>query len=222
MIIMISHGSGGIGSAEKFTKDYFENKGYQVVLNDYFTPHNIPYLRWHEENPDNYEVSFKEMFDVEFPKDDIIHIGFSLGAFFGLYHTEKFKKNFLFYPGVIGFTQKMLEKDYSNCSVILGMEDNGNYKYENFKSKLAKPPMAHYYLVDTHHAFMIEDIDKEFDMVRYDCLDVMSEEEFSLLKPNHAYMSSKYGCKNTKQILRTNKEFRWSYLDRILEDIECL
>ena len=46
MKIVISHGSGGIGSAETFARDFFESKGYDVHLIDYFTPHGIKNLWW--------------------------------------------------------------------------------------------------------------------------------------------------------------------------------
>ena len=220
MKILISHGSGGVSSAEYYTKDFFEKRGFEVVLNDYFTPNGINNLRWHENNPDDYDVTYREMFDIDFPEDDqLVHIGFSLGGFFGLYHAEKFFKNYVFYPGLIGYTESMLKKDYSNTSVIVGTEDRGAYKYENFKKRLEKPPLAHYYLTDTHHAFMVEDIDREFDMVRYDLMEPLSEEEFSALKPNHAYMSSKYGHYTSTQSLVSHPYYRWEYLFKIYEEL---
>lgn len=223
MKIIVSHGSGGVGSAEKYTKDFFENLGVEVILIDYFTPHGISNLRWHTNNPDNYDVTYREMFNIDFPTDEkLVHIGFSLGGFLGLCHVEKFYKNFLFYPGVIGFTENMLKKDYSNTYVIVGTNDKGAYKYENFRSKLEKPPLAHYHLNQAHHAFMVDDIDREFDMVRYDLLDPMSEDEFAQLKPNHAYMSNKYGHYCSTQTLLSNPDYRHQYLNIIAEELNVL
>lgn len=215
MKIVISHGSGGVGSAETYTKNFFEERGFGVILIDYFTPHGITNLRWHDTNPDLYDVTFEEMFDVEFPQGDLVHIGFSLGGFFGLYHTEKFKHNYLFYPGVVGFTKEMTEKDYTNCHVIFGTEDTGKYKYDNFKSYMTHPPKSHYLLTNTHHAFMVSGIDRSFDMVRYNCSEPMSKEDFSQLKPNNDYMSRRYGKKSSTQTLKSNLEFRDLYLNKI-------
>jgi len=129
MKIMITHGSGGVGSAERFTADFFRDKGFDVIVNDYFTQYDIKMLRWHEDFPDDYEMSFVEMFEtIEIPDEPIYHIGFSLGGFFGIINHEKFVKNYLFYPGVLGFTEDMINKDYSNAWVISGMEDKGQEK----------------------------------------------------------------------------------------------
>lgn len=221
MNIMISHGSGGIGSAERFTADFFSSRGFNVTLNDYFSPFGIDMLRWHEDNPDDYNVSFVEMFEtIELPKEPTIHIGFSLGGFFGLINHEHFTHNYLFYPGVLGFTHEMLHKDYSNAWVISGTKDLGQEKYEAFRQQCVKPPLAHYYLNDTHHAFMNSGLDRKFDMVRYNIVGrCMTEDEFRNVKPNHAYMSEKYGHSTTHTVLKTHEDFRWQYLNLIYEDI---
>lgn len=222
MKIMITHGSGGVGSAERFTADFFRDKGFDVIVNDYFTQYGIEMLRWHEHFPDNYEMSFVEMFEtIEIPDEPIYHIGFSLGGFFGIINHEKFVKNYLFYPGVLGFTEDMLNKDYSNAWVISGMEDEGQEKYDAFKEQCVKPPLSHYYLPDTHHAFMNTDLERSFDMVRYNIIGkCMSEEEFRSVKPNHGYMSETYGHSNQWTILKSNEDMRWHYLNLIYEDIK--
>ena len=72
----------------------------------------------------------------------------------------------------------------------------------------------------THHAFMIEDIDFKFNMVRYNTTDnIMSSEEFSQLKPNHKYLSDRYSHTTTPTHLLFDKELRWQYLNHIEEDI---
>ena len=221
MKIVISHGSGGIGSAETFARDFFESKGYDVHLIDYFTPHGIKNLWWSDGDlQDVHDVTFNEMADVEFPEGDIVHIGFSLGGFFGLINHERFIKNYLFYPGVQGITQELLDKDYSNAVVIVGTEDNGQNKYNIFKDMCKQPPPIQYSLAGAHHAFMIENINRSFDMVRYGNLGkVMDQEEFNQLKPNHKYLSERYGHTTQLATLKFNKEFRWQYLTIIEEDI---
>jgi len=222
MKIVISHGSGGIGPAETFARDFFESAGYDVHLIDYFTPHGIDKLWWSDNSveQDNYDVTFKEMANVEFPEGDIIHIGFSLGGFFGLINHERFIKNYLFYPGVQGITQELLDKDYSNAVVIAGTEDNGQNKYNIFRDMCKQPPPMHYSLAGAHHAFMVTDIDRSFDMVRYGNLGkVMDQEEFSQLKPNHKYLSERYGYTNSKTVLLSHSEYRLQYLNLIKEEL---
>ena len=225
MKIIITHGSGGPGTAEWNTSLYFEEMGYDVDVKDYFVDFDIRSLRWcdtPEHKQDNYNVTYKEMFDsIELPEDeDLVHIGFSLGGFYGLCNAEKFKKNYLFYPGVQGITQELLEKDYSNTSVIFGSEDKGQDKYIAFKNLCKKPPLAQYNLVGAHHAFMVNNIDMEFSMTKYNTIGkIMDDQEFAELKPNHKFMSERYGYTNEQTHLRSHNQFRQEYLNIIGEEI---
>ena len=222
MKIVISHGSGGVGPAEHYIKTLLENHGYDVYINDYFTPHNINSLRWSEIDPDDYDVTFNELFNVSLPDEDMIHIGFSLGGYFGLINSEKFKKNILFYPAVLGYTQQMLEKDYSNTMVILCSEDPGKIKYERFHNELLTAPPLTYTLVGAHHAFMVEGIDREFNMTSYGGSygGLMSDEDFKQLKPNHRYLSSKYTHKTRRAVLKYHKDYRHQYAQIVKEEID--
>ena len=221
MKIVISHGSGGISSAETFARDFFESKGYEVHLIDYFTPHGITNLWWSDSSQqDDHDCTFSEMFNVDFPQGDLIHIGFSLGAFLGIIHHKKFLKNYLFYPGCIAISESMLDVDYSNAVVISGTEDNGQDKYKIFKDMLKHPPLKHYELPGVHHAFMVSDINRSFHMVRYGNVgEVMSQQEFDELKPNHKYLGERYGYTTQPTILRSHNEYRLQYLNMIEEEI---
>jgi|TARA_B100001093_G_scaffold228914_1_gene219530 hypothetical protein len=221
MKIVISHGSGGIGSAETFARDFFESKGYEVHLIDYFTPHGIKNLWWSDgDKQDDHDITFSKMFDVEFPKGDIMHIGFSLGAFLGLIHHKRFIKNYLFYPGCIAITQSMLDVDYSTATVIVGTEDNGQNKYNIFKDMLKHPPSSHHYAPHAHHAFMLDEIDRTFKMVRYGNLGkVLSQQEFDELKPNHKYLSERYGHSSKETTLKSDNNYRLQYLTMIEKEI---
>lgn len=223
MKIVISHGSGGIGPAELRTRDFFVDAGYEVELLDFFTPHGIEILRWGNSGREkDSDITFKEMFDVDFPEGPLVHIGFSIGGFLGLCHSDKFVKNYLFYPGVQGFTQEMLERDYRNTTVILGTEDGGKYKYDNFHKKVEKRPDTAT-LVGAHHAFMITDIDRKIDMVTYgnNYGNLMTDEEFNELRPNHEITSSRYGVIGTRVAhLKYNSGFSMSYLNLIKERLD--
>tara|TARA_Y100001954_G_C15810253_1_gene604820 strand:+ start:590 stop:1276 length:687 start_codon:yes stop_codon:yes gene_type:complete len=221
MKIVISHGSGGIGSAESFTRVFFESKGYEVHLIDYFTPHGITNLWWSDgDKQDAHDVTFSEMFNVKFPEGDLIHIGFSLGAFLGIVNHKHFLKNYLFYPGCIAIAESMLDVDYSNAVVIAGTEDNGQNKYAIFRDMLKHPPSKHYELPGVHHAFMVSHIDRSFDMVRYGNIGkVMNQQEFDQLKPNHKYLGERYGYETKRTILKSHNEYRLQYLNMIEKEI---
>lgn len=223
MKILISHGSGGIGPAELRTRDFFVDAGYDVELLDFFTPHGIKNLHWGTRGRDNDpEIRFKEMFDIDFPKGPLVHIGFSIGGFLGLCHSDKFVKNYLFYPGVQGFTQEMLERDYHNTSVILGTEDGGKYKYDNFHTKAIHAPNS-YTLVGAHHAFMVTDIDRKVEMVTYgnNYGDLMTDVEFNELSPNYKTTIETYGEKGVRTAhLKYHSEFSMTYLNLIKEQLD--
>lgn len=221
MKIVISHGSGGIGTAETFTRDFFVSKGYDVHLTDYFTPHGIKNLWWSaSDKQDTHNVKFSEIFDVQFPEGDIIHIGFSLGAFLGLIHHKKFIKNYLFYPGCIAITESLLTVDYSNATVIVGTEDNGQNKYNVFRDMLKRPPSSHHYAPGAHHAFMMSDIDRSFEMVRYGNFGkVLTQQEFDGLKFNHKYLSELFGHTTKPTMLKSHNDYRLQYLTMIEKEI---
>ena len=223
MKVLISHGSGGIGPAELNMQKVLESAGYEVLLLDNFAKHNIKMLRWNAEiEPDNYDCMFDEMFNYDFSEDeDLIHIGFSLGGFFGLKHSDKFIKNYLFYPGIFGFTKEMLERNYHNTMVFMASEDGGAYKYYNFE-KQAKSPPNKYLLVGAHHGFMIEGSDREIDMVSYggNWGNLMDDSEFLELKPNHAYLSNRYGHTSRSAVIKHHPEFSHMYSVIVKEDID--
>lgn len=223
MKIVISHGSGGIGPAELRTRDFFVDAGYEVELLDFFTPHGITNLNWGSTNRDNDpDITFKEMFNVDFPEGPLVHIGFSIGGFLGLCHSDKFAKNYLFYPGVQGFTQEMLERNYINTTVILGTEDGGKYKYDNFHYKAKRAPNTAT-LVGAHHAFMVTDIDRKINMVNYgnNYGDLMTDKEFDELSPNYKATTSIYGVDGERVAhLKYHSEFSASYLNIIKEQLD--
>ena len=106
----------------------------------------------------------------------------------------------MFYPGVQGITQELLEKDYSNTSVIFGSEYKGQDKYIAFKNLCKNPPLPQYNLVGAHHAFMVNNIDMEFSMTKYKYRN-LDEQEFAELK-SIKFMSERYGYTNEQHILR--------------------
>lgn len=220
--ILISHGSGGIGSAEKFIANYFSNLGYNVHFNDFFKKYQINKLNWSEQ--DSHTHTFKDMYDINVPRCNyLVHIGISFGTFFGFLNNDKFIKNFGFYPSVQGINQHMIEQDYSNCTMFLAEHDVGIDRYSAFAKLCNTPPSKEYIIPNTHHGFMIDKIDIEFDKVKYDLVGkVMSDVEFNKLLPNHAYMSSQYEYKLARTRLKSNNHAREHCLKIIENQIKDL
>jgi hypothetical protein len=209
ILILISHGSGGTGDAELNAATFFLARGYKVGLIDYFTKWGIDKLWWCYQKGciDEHSVSFEQMLtDHQFPYEDrIIHIGFSLGGTFGLLNAERFEKNFCFYPGIIGITEKLVSKDYSNTTVFVAELDNWCDNYNDFELLVARPPTR--INVTGHHGFMIPNKDKLFDGAKYNIPSIiMSQDEFSCIRPSHSYLSSKYGYTEEKIRLKYNEE----------------
>ena len=185
---MISHGSGGVGSAENNIAHEFLLKGYNVAILDYFTKYNIESLGWIDHGPymDKHSCTFEQMFDIQLPKyENYIHIGCSLGGYYGLYHAQKFTKNYCFYPGVIAVTNDLINKDYSNTTVFLPSKDTWCDNYKDFELMVDKTPDV-IYMEDAHHGYMLQDKVREILISKYNTTSrVLSNEQFSGLRPNH-------------------------------------
>lgn len=222
ILILISHGSGGIGNAEKSTAEYFLKKGFKVGLLDYFTKWQIRNnnLNWYcKRFKDDYSVTFEEMFSINFPQDKIIHIGFSLGGFLGIVNSTKFIKNYCFYPGILGFTKKLTEQDFTNTTVYIAEFDNWCDNFKNFESYCKFPPTT-VFLKNSYHGYMIPNKDRELPVSKYYFpKNIMSYEEYKSLKPNHDYLASVYGFENEKIRLLSNPNSCIICLTSILKEV---
>lgn len=221
LLILISHGSGGIGSAEKSTAEYFLQNGFKIGLVDYFSKWNIDSLYWHQDEgfKDSYTVSFDEMFSMNFPQEKIIHVGFSLGGFFGIVNAPKFIKNYCFYPGILGFTKHLISQNYSNTTVYIADMDNWCDNFVYFKNCCIHPPSI-ITLKNSYHGFMIPGKDREFEIAKYHLPDkVISDDEYKKLKPNHDYLKNMYGFENKKIRLKFNRKLYIMCLKQILKGI---
>ena len=57
-------------------------------------------------------------------------------------------------------------------------------------------------------------------MTKYNTIGkIMDEQEFAELKPNHKFMSERYGYTNEQTHLRSHNEYRQQYLNIIGEEI---
>lgn len=224
-LILISHGSGGIGEAEKHTAKFFIEQGYKVGIIDYFRPYNIKKLWW------NYEEKFLDLHDTTFDNmlrlthsfnEEIIHIGFSLGGFYGIQNSEKFLLNFCFYPGIFCFTNNHIEKDYSNTTVFTAGQDTWCNNYQSFSS-LCKVPPAEIKIENAHHGFMIPDKHNKFTVAKYNFPVLpISLENFKSLKPNHYYLTEKFGYTPADIWLKYDKESCIMSLRHIKDRIKSL
>jgi dienelactone hydrolase len=222
LLVLISHGSGGVGAAEHATAEFFLQQGYIVGINNYFGKHNIQCLFWAEDDHvrDEYDVSFAQMLtDIDFPNYKIAHIGFSLGGFLGLLNVNRFVRNYCFYPGILGMTSSLIEKDYSNTTTFLATQDNWTKEgYDVFESLALAPPTK--VECDAHHGFMIPDKNREIFIAKYNLPKrVMKETEFAALKPNHFYLSKKYGHYMETILLQSNEKCSILALDKITQDL---
>lgn len=161
--VIISHGSGGLGSAEYELANFLDSLGVYVIFNNYFERNGIDKLYWCSDTRlyDTYNTSFQDILHMNIADDelDCLHIGISLGGYVGLYNAEKFKKNFIFYPGIIFLTDSLINKDYSNTEVFLAQYDNWCLQsYLDLHQSLQYPPNVHY--LSSYHGFMIPDKDK--------------------------------------------------------------
>ena len=210
ILILVSHGSGGIGNAEWNTANFFLQKGYKVGLLDYFSKWNINKLLWtYRPVQDEYDITFNQILtDIKFPENNIIHIGFSLGGYLGILNNDVFTKNYCFYPGILGYIP---EKDYNNKTVIFAEKDNWCPSSNLFKNSIIAK--------DCYHGFMIPGKNRSIPVAKYNFPKVIQYEEFKKLKANHRYLSNAYGHIEEKIRLQYDENHCIIYLNMILESI---
>ena len=221
-LVLISHGSGGLGTAEYTTAEYFLSHGYRVGLLDYFSKYNINNLWWNYEERfrDNHSISFETMLtDFVLPTQyKIVHIGFSLGGFLGIINSEKFYKNYCFYPGIVGFNEHLVNKDYSNTTVFIANKDEW-CDYSGFESNCLMPPNR--VNIDAYHGFMIPDKDKIISVAKYNTPKTkISNTEFYNLKPCHSWLEMNYGYEPKNIRLLYNKNECILCLSQILDELK--
>lgn len=224
-MIFISHGSGGIGAGEWNIANFFLTHNYTVALVDYFSDHNINKLFWDYRlhNQDCHTVSFKTMFDtVTIPNfAKVVHIGCSLGGFFGLYHADRFAKNYCFYPGIIAFTDKILNQDYANTRVIVAEKDTWCDNFFDFYNQCCiKPSVTS---VDCYHGFMIPGKNSVIPVAKYKLSKLpITDECFTKIIPNHKWLSEQYEFDESEIVLQYDQIQSTMLLYQILEDVEKL
>jgi len=222
ILILISHGSGGLGIAEFTTAEYFLSNGYRVGLLDYFSAYNISNLWWNHEEKfmDAYQTTFSKMlthFDLPY-EYKIVHIGFSLGGFLGIINSNRYFKNYCFYPGIIGFTDNLVCQDFSNTTVFNALRDQWCSYYE-FEQNCKIPPRR--IDLDACHGFMIHGKNKIVQIAKYKLLtDPISNSEFCKLKPCHIFLANKYGYEKKEIRLLYDQESKDRCLDIIIKDLQ--
>lgn len=224
--MLLSHGSSGPGESENRIAKFFLSHGYSVGIIDYFTAHGIKSLGWIDHGPcmDQYTATFKDIFDIDFPvHDKIVHIGFSLGGYVGLLHSERFIKNYCFYPGIIALTGQLLEKDYSNTTAIIPSGDTWCDNFFSFYNQCKSPPTVDI-AQDSYHGFMLPNKDREILITKYNTTgSVLSIEEFESLQFNCETLKTVFPDSVNQIIkLQSHPEYSIMYLNKILSEIENL
>lgn len=222
MTIFISHGSGGVGDAERYTAEYFLNAGYKVMMLDYFSKYGIENLWWtfKEHIRDDHKTPFYNILtDFDIPcQDKIIHIGFSLGGFLGIINHDRFTHSYNFYPGVLGFTDTMTKKNYCDTTVFIAELDEWCDIYDDFEMHCNQPPRTIRF--DAHHGFMIPNKNRCIPIAKYHLPTVpISEEEFTTMRPSYYQLSERYGYDEKDITLLGNDDLRMQCLEMIKEEI---
>lgn len=221
LLILISHGSGGLGKSEFNVAEFFLKNGYQVGLLDYFSKWNIEKLWWSDLEPftdKSIESFYKILTDINFPNLNLVHIGFSLGGFLGILNSHKFIKNYCFYPGIVAFTDSIVSKNYDNTTVFIPELDTW-CEYSYFETNCKCPPKK-IMLPNTYHSFVNKDKDCLIDVNKYFLPKYpITDKEFMNIKPNHTQLTEKYNFVMEKIRLKYNKESFIMCMNLILKDL---
>jgi hypothetical protein len=152
----------------------------------------------------------------------MIHIGFSLGGFFGILNSSSFALNFCFYPGIICFTESLVKKDYRNTTVFIAGKDNWCNRYYDFSNLCSLPPNK-VILENQYHGFMIPNKDKHITIAKYNFpKSIVSEEFFKEIRPHHEDLSNRFGYTSEHTWLKFDKDSKDFCLNYITERIKNL
>jgi hypothetical protein len=222
--VYISHGSAGPGLTEELVAQTLLDKGINVTIFNYFKKHGIDKLFWwdHPSFIDQHEeVSLLDLANVDFHYGNIkFHIGFSLGGYLGLVHSNQFTQNFCFYPGCLPLPKKMKLFDYSNTKIYIGSNDNWCLDSLNqFLANIKSAPEI-IYLDDCYHSFM--SIDK---MLETEVLKFTTNEQFvdndtlHSIKFHTEKLKNLYKWERISVTLKYNKDAYDKCLEQIVQSI---
>lgn len=222
-VICISHGSGGFGETEKYIGDYFNTLGYQVIFNNYLLDNGIEKLYWYnsKEFNDEYDVTLDELCNIVLPIDKpIIHIGFSLGGYVGIVNSDKFIKNYCFYPGILPMHRSVKHKDFSNTTFFLPQHDNWCTNTQLFINKLDTSPEIVY--INANHGFMLLNKDSEVEVLTYEFPIFVDRNELDQFVFNHTTLTSKYKNQYKTVRLQSDSTAAGICLEHMVNEIQLL
>jgi hypothetical protein len=224
LTICISHGSSGLGETEYQISKFFSSRGYQVVYNNYFEKNSIDRMHWHNTLGfnDSYKVNLKKLCEFDNNNKNIVHIGLSFGGYIGLVNSDKFVKNYCFYPGVLPMEECIKNFNLSNTTIFLPEFDNWcKYPDDFFNNFSIAPNVVN--VANADHGFMSVNKDRIFEVIVYDFENLFVPakelEDFIL---DHALLMNMYQSQKKMVRIKSNVELTQHYLSQILNDIRQL
>lgn len=172
--VYISHGSAGPGKTEETIAQILINEGINVTILNYFAAYNISKLYWFDSPryTDDHDVSLADIINLDFSYGvRKFHIGFSLGGYIGLANSDKFIKNYCFYPGCLPLPARLELFDFSNTKIYIGANDNWcNQGIESFLT-VASGEIGVNYIPNCFHSFMSIDKSLNTQVIRFHVTD---------------------------------------------------
>lgn len=221
--VYISHGSAGPGLTEELVAKTLLDKGINVTIFDYFKKHGIKKLFWwdHPALYDNYDVSLLDITDVDFPYGkNKFHIGFSLGGYLGLTHSNHFQQNFCFYPGCLPLPKEMQFFDYSNTKIYIGLNDNWCLDSLNLFLENVKVAPEVVYLNNCYHSFMSINKNLEIEVIKFSITELFVDNDtLDSIKFRTDKLKSMYKWKRIPVTLKFNKDVYNQCLNQVVQDI---
>ena len=223
-IICISHGSGGFGDSEKYIGNYFNKLGYQVIFNNYLAANGIEKLYWHNSTyfNDEYTATLNDLCSMVLPDNKpIIHIGLSLGGYVGIVNSDKFIKNYCFYPGILPMHHSIKNKDFSNTTFFLPEYDNWCTNTKQFIDTL-DIPIKSITINNTKHGFMLLNKNRSFNVLTYDFPMFVNTTELDQFVLNHNVLTSKYTHQYAVVHLQSDSAAASICLEYIVNELQLL
>ncbi len=218
--IAISHGSNGISQSEINIADFFLSQGAEVELFDHFSSLKIEKLNWgySDEYKDHFNVSLWDFLQSipEGASQAQIHLGLSIGGYFGLSSPLSFERVFAVYPGVLPLHKDSFFKNQNRVHIFQAELDSWSKLPADLKKELKDSQTS--IIKRTHHSFMAHEKDKIARVISFDFENLFVEKDVleNLFFDYESFKSRSSKFAHIDVLLKSDEPARQAVLKHVL------
>ncbi len=221
--IAISHGSNGISQSEINIADFFLSQGVEVELFDHFSSLKIEKLNWgySEEYKDQFSVSLWDFLQSipEGASQAQVHLGLSIGGYFGLSSPHSFERIFAVYPGVLPLHRDSFFKNLSRVHIFQAELDSWSKLPAALKKEFKDSQISR--IKQAHHSFMAHEKNKIARVISFDFENLFVEKDVleNLFFDYESFKSQSSQFEHIDVLLKSDEPARRAILNQILNDL---